>query len=92
MSGGERAVPTMRHFSPDAPAREWQTSCDVEEDDMPIGRIRPRWLDDGRVELGYTDAGGGIVTPEIRHLSVDMPSGVWLRNAEIEVTKEPVLS
>ena len=81
----------MRHFSPDAPAWEWQTSSDVEVDDMPIARIRTRWLDDRRVELGSMDAGGGIGTPEICYLSADMPSGVWLRRAEIEVTKEPVL-
>ena len=91
LSGGEQVFPTRRHLSADAPAGEWQTSSDVEVDDTPIGRIRTRRLDDGRVELGFMDAGGGIVTPEIRYLSADMPSGVWLRSAEIEVTKEPVL-
>ena len=60
-------------------------------DDLPIEGVQTRWLDDGRVELGSMDAGGGIVTLELRHLSADMPSGVRLRNAEIEVTKEPVL-
>ena len=45
-------------------------------------RVRTRWLDDGRVELGSMDTGGGTVTPEIRYLSADMPSGVWLRSAE----------
>ena len=91
LSDGERVLPTRRHLSPDAPAGEWQTSSDVEVDETPIGRIRTRRLDDGRVELGFLDAGGGIVTPEIRYLSADMPSGVWLRSAEVEVTKEPVL-
>ena len=62
-------------------------------DDTPIGGIQTRRLDDGRAELGSMDADGGIVTPELRHLSadMDMPSVVWLRSAEIEVTKEPVL-
>ena len=82
LSGGERVFPTMRQFSPDAPAGEWQTNSDVEVDDVPIGRIRTRWLDDGRVELGSMDTGGGIVTLEIRYLSADMPFGVWLRSAE----------
>ena len=91
LRGGEQVFPTRRHLSADAPAGEWQTSSDVEVDETPIGRIRTRRLDDGRVELGFMDAGGGIVTPEIRYLSADMPSGVWLRSAEIEVTKEPVL-
>ena len=91
LSNGEQVFPTRRHLAADAPASEWQTSSDVEVDETPIGRIRTRRLDDGRVELGFMDAGGGIVTPEIRYLSADMPSGVWLRSAEIEVTKEPVL-
>ena len=91
LRGGEQVFPTRRHLSADAPAGEWQTSSDVEVDETPIGRIRTRRLEDGRVELGFMDAGGGIVTPEIRYLSADMPSGVWLRSAEIEVTKEPVL-
>ena len=30
-------------------------------DDLPIGGVQTRWLDDGRVELGSMDAGGGIV-------------------------------
>ena len=58
---------------------------------MPIGGIQTRWLDYGRVELGSMDAGGEFVTPEIRYLSADMPSGFLPRSAEIEVTKEPVL-
>ncbi len=91
LSDGERVFPTRRHLTPDAPAGEWQTSSDVEVDETPIGRIRTRRLDDGRVELGFMDAAGGIVTPEIRYLSAHMPSGVWLRSAQIEVTKEPVL-
>ncbi len=91
LSNGERVFPTRRHLSPNAPAGEWQTSSDVDVDETPIGRIRTRRLEDGRVELGFMDAGGGIVTPEIRYLSADMPSGVWLRSAQIEVTKEPVL-
>ena len=87
LSDGERVFPTRRHLTPDAPAGEWQTSSDVEVDETPIGRIRTRRLDDGRVELGFMDTAGGIVTPEIRYLSADMPSGVWLRSAQIEVHK-----
>ena len=58
---------------------------------MPIGGIQIRWPDDGRVELGSMDAVGGIDTPELRHLSADITSEVWLRSAGIEVTKELVL-
>ena len=58
---------------------------------MLIGRIRTLWLGDGRVEPGFMDADGGIVTPEIRYLSSDMLFEVWLHSAEIEVTKDPVL-
>ena len=44
---------------------------------MPIGGFLTRWPDGGRAELRSMDAGGGIVASEIRHLSADMPSGVW---------------
>ena len=91
LSGGEQILPSRRHLSPDAPPDVWQISSDVEVNGTPIGRVRSRRLDDGRVEIGFMDAVGETITPDIRYLSTDIPAGVWLRSAEIEVKREPVL-
>ena len=91
LSDGEQMLPSSRYLSSDASPGMWQVSSDVEVDGDPIGRIRTRWLDDGRVELGFMDAVGGTITPDIRYLSADIPAGVWLRSGEIEVTRQPVL-
>ena len=91
LSNGEQVLPSGRHLSPDASPGKWRISSDVEVDGRPIGRIRTRRLDDGRVELGFMDAAGGTITPDIRYLSADIPAGVWLRSGEIEVTREPML-
>ena len=37
------------------------------------------------------DAAGGTISPDIRYLPADIPTGVWLRSGEIEVTQEPIL-
>ncbi len=91
LAGGEQILPSRRHLSSEAPPGIWQISSDVEVDGNPIGRVRSRRLDDGRVEFGFMDAVGETITPEIRYLSEDIPAGVWLRSAEIEVTREPIL-
>ena len=91
LSNGEQILPSGRHLSSDAPPGQWRISSDVEVDGHAIGRIRSRRLDDGRVELGFMDAAGGTITPDIRYLSADIPAGVWLRSGEIEVTQEPML-
>ncbi len=91
ISGGEQILPSRRHLSPDAPAGVWQISSDVEVAENPIGRVRSRRLDDGRVEIGFMDATGQTIVPDIRYLSTDIPAGVWLRSAEIEVKREPIL-
>ena len=86
-----RYLPSGRHLSPDASPGRWRISSDVEVDGRPIGRIRTRWLDDGRVGAGLHGCRGGTITPDIRYLSADIPAGVWLRSGEIEVTLEPML-
>ena len=91
LSNGEQILPSGRYLSSDAPPGKWRISSDVEVDGHAIGRIRSRRLDDGRVELGFMDAAGGTITPDIRYLSADVPAGVWLRSGEIEVTQEPML-
>ena len=91
LAGGEIELPTRRYLSASAPAGEWQISSDVNVDESPIGRVRSRWLDDGRVELGFLTASGAPITPALRYLPADIPTGVWLRSGEIEVVPEPAL-
>ncbi len=91
LSNREQILPSRRYLSSDAPAGVWQISSDVEVNENPIGRIRSRRLDDGRVEFGFMDAVGETIIPDIRYLSEDIPVGVWLRSTEIEVTREPIL-
>ncbi len=91
LSDGEQILPSRRYLSTNTSPGIWRSSSDVEVDEYPIGKIRSRRLDDGRVELGFMDAAGGTITPDIRYLSADIPVGVWLRSGEIEVTREPVL-
>ena len=66
-------------------SNRWMVSSAVEVDGNPIGQIRTRRLADGRVELGFRNADGDPIAPDIRYLPADIPVGVWLRSSEIEV-------
>ena len=83
--GGEQVLPDVRYLAADAPVGEWRLSSEVEVDEGSIGRIRTRRLEDGRVELAFQTANGEVITPDIRYMPGDMPTGVWLRTGEIEV-------
>ncbi len=91
LADGEQILPTARHLPADTVVDEWRVSSDVELEENPIGRIRARRLDDGRVELGFLRADGEQVLPEIRYLPADIPAGVWSRSGEIEVPEAAVL-
>ena len=71
----------------DAPAGQWLLSSDVEIDDISIGNVRTRRLADGRIEMGFQEANGKAITPDIRYLASDIPTGVWLRSSQIEVQR-----
>ena len=85
LSGGERVLPDVRHLPADSPADQWLLSSDVEIDDTAIGQMRTRRLADGRVEIGFRAADGEVITPDIRYLASDIPTGVWFLTSEIEV-------
>ena len=91
-SGGEQVMPDVRYLAGDATPGVWHTSSDVEMDESSIGKIRTRRLGDGRVELGFVNTGGEAISPEIRFLSADLASGIWIRSSEIEVPAETTLS
>ena len=88
LASGERILPPVRYLSTDAPVDGWRISSDVSVDGTAIGKILARRLADGRVEMGFQDASGVAVTPEIRFLPADLPVGVWFRSGEIEVTPQ----
>ena len=89
LSGGEEVLPFRRYLYTSDPTHVWRVSSDVEVDGHSIGNVRSRRLNDGRVELGFIDANGSTITPGIRYLSAGVPTGVWLRSGEIEVTSVP---
>lgn len=91
-SGGEQVLPDVRYLAANAPVGVWHTSSDVELDESPIGKIRTRRLADGRVELGFVNTGGEVITPDVRFLSTDLAAGVWIRSSEIEVPAEMTLA
>ena len=88
---GEQIMPDVRYLSADASAGIWYTSSVVELDEEPIGKIRTRRLNDGRLEVGFVNTGGHVTLPDIRHLPAEMPQGVWLRSGQIEVPAETTL-
>ena len=89
LSNGEQVMPSARFLSPEAPVDTWLVSSDVEMDEKSIGNIRSRRLEDGRIELGFIDALGEVVEPEIRYIAANSPAGVWLRSGEIEAPPAP---
>ena len=91
LAGGEQVLPSVRYLPADSPVDVWRISSDVEVEGSPIGKIRARRLEDGRVELGFLSSGGEVISPDIRYLPADMSAGVWLRSGEIETPAVEVL-
>ena len=89
ISNGEQVMPSARFLSAEAPVDTWLVSSDVEMDEKSIGNIRSRRLEDGRIELGFINALGEEVAPEIRYIAANSPVGVWLRGGEIEAPPAP---
>ena len=89
--GGEQVMPDVRYLSANASVGIWHTSSVVELDEEPIGKIRTRRLNDGRLEVGFVNTGGQVTLPEIRYFPAEMPQGVWLRSGMIEVPSETTL-
>ena len=90
LPGGDRILPASRFVSTGVPTGRWQASSEAESDGNSLGMIRSRLLDDGRIELGFRDASGEEITPDIRYLPADPPTGVWLRSAEIRVLPQAI--
>ena len=82
---GFQILPTRRFLPADTQIGMWYATHDVDLDESSIGQIRARRLDDGRIELGFRDAEGEVITPDIAYLPADPDAGVWYRSSLIEV-------
>ena len=84
LADGRSIFPTRRFLDSDAEVDRWKISTMIEaEDGQAIGRIRARRLADGRIELGFRDANGIAIAPDIRYVPAELPPGVWLRSSQI---------
>ena len=86
---GFEILPAGRFLPADTQAGLWYSTEDIELDGSSLGQIRARRLDDGRVELGFRDADGIIVAPDIAYLPASLDEGVWYRSSLIEVPQPP---
>ena len=85
LANGQRIFPSVRFLPTSAAVGAWKITSAVEVGGVSIGWIRSQRLADGRVEVGFRSAGGGLITPAIRYLPADVAVGVWLRSSEIGV-------
>ena len=83
--GRATITPQGRFLPAGARVGRWYVTGDVEVGGGSIGQIRARRLADGRVEVGFIDAAGDVVTPDLRYVPADPPPGVWLRGSAFEV-------
>ena len=60
---GFQILPTRRFLPADTRVGMWYATHDVDLDESSIGQIRARRLDDGRIELGFRDFEGDVITP-----------------------------
>lgn len=72
-----------------SPAISWQPAQEVEFDGSSLGQITTRRLADGRVELGFRNVNGDVVSPDFAYLPADLDEGVWYRSSLIEVPHPP---
>ena len=79
---GRTFVPRKRFLEVDAEVDRWKISTMIEQDGHPVGRIRARRLADGRVELGFRDANGVAIAPDMRFVPADLRPGEWMRSSE----------
>jgi len=81
-ASGETFVPRKRFLETDAEVDRWKISTLVDLDGEPVGWIRARRLADGRVEIGFRDANGVAIAPDVRFVPADLRPGEWMRSSE----------
>ncbi len=81
---GRTFIPRKRFLETDAEVDRWKISTMIELDGESVGRIRARRMADGRVEIGFRDANGIVIVPDVRFVPADLRPGEWLRGSEFE--------
>ncbi len=89
LASGLQILPERRFLPTDTEIGMWHTTQDVDLDGSSLGQIQARRLADGRVEVGFRNAEGDIVVPDIAYLPADPNEGVWYRSSLIEVPQPP---
>lgn len=90
LASGERIRPPGRFLPASTPADQWYVSGDVEVEGMAIGQIRARRLADGRIEVGFRDAYGETIAPDVLFWPADLPLGRWVRSSAVDVPRPPM--
>ena len=75
--------PHARYFPPDARVNHWLFSSPIEVDDVEIGRIAARLLEDDRIEFAFVPTGGEQIPPTKRYFPADPGHDGWLYSSEI---------
>ena len=86
LAGGGQILPAQRFLVQGAAVGRWHMSSEIEISEGILGRIRARWLADGRVEWGFRDADGAAIVTDVRFLPAEPPAGRWFRSTPIGVT------
>ena len=89
LADGRLVLPRKRFLDEAVVIDGWRISTMiVAEDGQAIGRIRARRLADGGIELGFRDANGIAIAPDVRYVPAELPPGVWLRSSQIVAPAE----
>ncbi len=84
LPNGAEVGPTRRFLGAEPDDRRWYFSSDVELGGASIGVIRARYLADGRIEVGFIDADGGVIKPDVRYLPAELAPGATVRTSIFE--------
>ncbi len=84
-----RILPEQRWLPADATIGRWLRSGPVVQAGLELGRINARQLSNGRIEFGFTPAGGERLLPRARFLRTDSETNLWLRSSSITFQVRP---
>ena len=79
--------PDLRFLGAEPDDRRWYFTSDVELGGASIGVIRARYVADGRIEVGFVDADGRVVRPDVRYLPADLAPGATVRTSAFEAPR-----
>ncbi len=84
LTNGERALPSQRSLSVDAPEGVWLRTAPIRVDGVELGRIHARRLSAGLVQATYVPVGGSRSDTQRWIVPPDAPVDAWLVSSELE--------